>query len=103
MQNKDQQQKNNEMLDEDEEYYDDDDEVDDDEDEDDFMDIANTTKVRPNLTAAPLTAQAISNNNNTQSPKNVTANATRNNNNFDEGKWHWSPVWNTTTFDRGVE
>lgn len=85
MQNKDQQQKNNEMLDEDEEYYDDDDEVDDDEDEDDFMDIANTTKVRPNLTAAPLTAQAISNNNNTQSPKNVTANATRNNNNFDDG------------------
>lgn len=84
MQNKDQQQKNNEMLDEDEEYYDDDDEVDDDEDEDDFMDIANTTKVRPNLTAAPLTAQAISNNNNTQSPKNITTNTARNNN-FDDG------------------
>jgi hypothetical protein len=47
------------------------------------MDIANTTKVRPNLTAAPLTAQAISNNNNTPSPKNTVPNVMRNNNSDD--------------------
>ena len=76
MQNKEQQQKNN-ALDEEEDYYDDDKEYDDDDDEDDFMDIANTTKVRPNLTTAPVPVQPDLLNN---SPKNLTNNNMKSNN-----------------------
>lgn len=83
MQNKDQQQKNN-GVEEDDEYYDDDEEYDDEEEEDDFMDIANTTKVRPNLTTAPVPLQGDLMNNNTNSPKNISNNNVSKNNNFEE-------------------
>ena len=84
MQNKDQQQKKNGVEEEDDYYDDDEEEYDEDEEEDDFMDIANTTKVRPNLTTATIPLQEDLLKNDTNSPKQTFNNNVSKNNNSEE-------------------